>query len=151
MKMKSESYVLISIMLLMLFVIATVVRSPYIEVKLLPTIIGIFVFVLTTIELWRAQRTKKATVMQEESHERLESGVELSRFIAVISWILGFAVGVFFVGIVPAAAIFSFTYLKLQRKTWFISAGYAFILTSLIYMVFELALKLDLYKGLIFM
>jgi len=63
---------------------------------------------------------------------------------------VGFLLAVLLVGFIIATPLFSLSYLKLNGRRWPLSIGVAAALTILLYAIFVVGLKINLYPGLIF-
>lgn len=147
MKLKPGSYFTMVIMAVSLAVILGALTLEYKSIKVLPIMVGGIVFILATVTLIRELRAKekpKGAVVQEEEKTELRS------YWPTAAWIAGFALAIYLLGFLIAIPLFILSYLKLQGRRWLRSIIIAGITTSLVYLAFELALQVKLYRGLLF-
>ncbi len=153
MKIRGSSWVLIVIMVVMLVVIISSLRMEYFESKLLPIIIGSVVFVLAAIALWRellAGGKSRATVTGGETTREEETGVGWLRYLLAGAWVVGFFLAIYLLGFIIAIPLFILSYMKSHGTGWLTTIIFTILTPVLIYGIFELALKVDLYPGLLF-
>lgn len=150
MKLRPSSYFLIFVLLLMLVVLSVSLTWPYLESKLLFAIISSIVFVLAATSLAKEIRTEDKTAVETKIEEEAEAIVERCRFASALGWIAGFLLAIYLLGFVVATPLFTLSFLKLHGRGWLMAVGYTAIITVLTYVVFELALRASLYRGLIF-
>lgn len=137
---------LVFLVVLGLFGIFHSLSFDYTQAKILPFAMSSVIFVLAAIELGRQLLRKEVAPKPGEAEEKFD----WRRF----GLVLGFVSGVFL-----AIVLFGFTitipfcvlaYLRWQRRNWPTSVGFAVITLAAIYGMFELALRTQLYKGLVF-
>ena len=121
--------------------------------KFMPFLIITVISALVILELVREFRKAKDEVEikpeQSEAHIAAKSENTLS-FYAFL-WIFGFALAVFLVGFLIAIPLGVLMYLRFKsKKGWFTSIGMAVCLDLFIYVAFETALKVPLFRGLFF-
>lgn len=155
MKIKSGSVFLIFILLLMLFVIWQSIGFGHKEATLTPLILSSLIFILGLVQLAKELRSEKA---KEEINDDEEvsltvvsraKGSEIVRFAIALSWIGGFAFAIYLIGFFPAILLFAFFYLKFRGHTWPSCTIFALCFTGLIYLVFDVGFKSQLYKGIL--
>jgi uncharacterized membrane-anchored protein YitT (DUF2179 family) len=148
MKRKPEAYFLMVILVFSLVIVIRSLTYPSTEAKLLPMTIGGIVFVLTAIVLTRELLAKEKPKKQREEWEGEE--LELSQYKTIGIWVAAFAIAIYLVGFLIAIPAFIISYLKLNRSGWLKSSIMAVVMIAFIYGVFELLLKVELYRGLLF-
>lgn len=149
--MRKDTYVYIGVMVLMLVIIGNALTMVYLSSKLLPLIISGIVFVLAAIQLSReflARNKPKATVTEETMGG---GGEETWQGYSMVSvYIIGFFVTIYLLNFIIAIPMFTLVYMKKHGTRWRVTIISAAVITVLIYVVFELALNLNLYQGLLF-
>ncbi len=153
MKIRGSSYFFMVIMALMLIVIGLSLSMESFESKLLPLVIGSAVFILSALGLWReilAGNQQEVTVTEGDI-TRVEKAKESWRgYLLAGAWVVGFVLGIYVLGFIVAIPVFVLSYMKSHGIRWLVSIAFATITTVLIYGVFEFALGVDLYWGLLF-
>jgi hypothetical protein len=144
-------YFVIFLLLLMALIIGVALRFPDTESKIIPLFAASVVFILAAVQLVREIRTKgKVAEPKEMPDSEVENKNEIWRRSCVLfGWIIGFFIIIYLFGFLVAVPIFVFSYLKLSGYRWLISIISALILTALIHGVFNIALKAELFKGII--
>ena len=148
MRKKPEAYFLIFILLVSLALIIRSIAFPYLESKLLPLIIGGIVFVLTAVALIMELRAKEKPKRVREPWEGEE--LELRQYGWTGAWLGGYALAIYLLGFIIATPVFVLSYLKLHGTGWLITIIITVVTTAFVYGVFELILRITLYRGLLF-
>jgi hypothetical protein len=143
--MKPSSYFLILILLTMALMIGISLTFRYFESALLPVLVGSLVFVLAAVELWREVSAKDQSPKGKGEGEGVGAG-----FGSMLSWLFGFGAAIYLAGFLIALPLFFFLYLKWRKRSWGTAIAFAAITTLLIYLVFEMGFRTELWKGLIF-
>lgn len=143
--LKPSSYLLIFILLLMVFTIGVALTFRHFEAKLLPLLLGGTILVLGGMELSRELRRKEAAPPPEE-----RARLSLRRVVSPLVWLVGFLVVIYLLGFFIAIPLFVLAYVRWRGRSWVTAVVFALIMGSLIYGIFELGLKAQLYRGLIF-
>ncbi|WP_206477124.1 tripartite tricarboxylate transporter TctB family protein [Microbacterium sp. KRD172] len=90
-----------------------------------------------------------AKSMSEQEYEFFKS-LTGRDWLSSLGWLGGFFIGLAVFGIYVALVVFTVGYLKFQaEKSWWFAAIYAACLTGLVFVAFEIALKLPLPGGLL--
>ena len=152
MKMRKDTYVYIGVMVLMLVIIGNALTMVYLSSKLLPLIISGTVFVLAAIQLSRellAKNKPKATVTEETmgGGEKKETWYGYS---LISIYVIGFFLTIYLLNFIIAIPLFALVYMKKYGTRWRVAIISAVVITVLIYVIFEFALDLNLYQGLLF-
>ena len=148
--MKANRYFLVAIIILMALLIFWSLTYPALETKLLPIIFCTTVLVLAVAELWREGRGEKGA--KNTSAERTAGPVKeaVSNHIKIAAWVVGLFLGIYLLGFFVAIPVFIFLYLCLHGKRWIVAIGLAALMEAVIYGLFTVALRIDLYRGLLF-
>ena len=153
MKLRANSYVYIIIILLMLFVVLwSLLRMESFESKLLPLLFGSIVFILAVIGLGNeilAGGKPKTTATESQASKREETGERWGGYLANGSWLAGFILGIYLLGFIIAIPLFVLSYMKWLGTRWITAIIWSIVSPAIIYGVFEVALDVDLYRGLL--
>lgn len=153
MRVKPASLFLIFILVAMLGTILVSISFREFDALLAPLLISVIVFLLAAVEFVRELRADhedvaiKSAGSQSDGEERKSD--ELNRFGSAMAWICGFAVGISLLGFYIAIPVFALAYMKRKGRSAAASVIFAACLTLFIYIVFEIGLKSQLYRGLV--
>lgn len=146
MRMDGSAYFYLGIMILMVSIIAWSLRMEYFESKLLPIIVAGGVFVMSGAGMWHeSQKARQAAPVAKQEKLASRRGYALA-----IAWVAAFFLGILFLGYIIAIALFVLAYMKSHGSRWPVAIGLAIITPAFMYIVFELALKIELFRGLFF-
>ncbi len=150
MKLKGNAYFLMIIMAVVLAMIIMALQMEYYTSKLLPLIIGGFVFILAAIglvgEIVSREKPEAAATGDEDAREaKAKEGLRI--YLPISAWILGVSAAIYLVGFVIAIPVFILTYMKSHGIKWTISIISTIVTIAVIYGAFEVALGVDLYQG----
>ncbi len=109
--------------------------------------------ILATIELVREQSkpTSPETGTDEgKVSKKAEAGTSWRGYFTAGGWVVGFVLSIFLLGFVIAIGLFAFSYLKSQGARWVTATAFAVITTALCYVSFDLLMRFELYRGLVF-
>jgi hypothetical protein len=148
-KIRPSSYFLIAIMAIMLIIIALSLGMEYRTSKLLPLMIGGIVFVLGAIQLIKELRAGKAE-MEGEERATADISAERRRFLLTSAWVIGLFLAIWLLGFMVTIPLFILAYMKSHGIRWLAAITFAVIVTALSYGVFELLLRVELYRGLFY-
>ncbi len=152
MKIKGSSYFLIVIIIVMLVIIGFSLRMEYFESKLLPLVISSAVFVLAVIGLGREIKAGirgGVTATDGKMTEKEEPWEGWRGYLIAGAWVTGFLLIIYLLGFLVAIPSFIIAYMKSHGTRWLVAITSAILTTVLIYVLFELALGVILYRGLI--
>ena len=141
------------VMVLMLIIIGNALTMQYFSSKMLPLIISGAIFILAAIQLSRgflARGEPKVTVEDKEitgGGERKETWYGYS---LVSAYVVGFFLVIYLLHFIVAIPLFTLVYMKTHDTSWRVAITSTIVITALIYVIFELALDLELYRGLLF-
>ena len=158
MKLKPGSYFLIAVLLVCLTVIIRSLAFEHLETKLLPIIVASLVFCLATLALLREllakeKRVIRGPVKNSADSEEIEATEEVSQkgqYFWIAGWIAGFALVSYLAGFLISIPLFILSYLKINGRGWLAATAITVIMLAFVYGIFELALKVQLYRGLLF-
>ena len=143
MKLRPGSYFLIFVMALSLAIALGSITLRYQSTKILPMIVGGLIFVLAAIALIRDLLSKKDTRGPEEE-------TPLTAYWRTGTWVVVFALAIYLLGFLISIPLFIILYLKRHGTGWLKSIIIGAVTTAVLYSAFEIALKIDLYRGLLF-
>ena len=152
MKIKGSSYFFIVIMVIMLVIIGFSLRMEHFESKLLPLVISSAVLILSAIGLGRgilAGDKQGTTVSSGETTTGEEAGESWRSYLLAGAWVAGFFLAIYLLGFIIAIPLFILAYMKMHGTKWLVAITFAILIPLFIYGVFELALKIILYRGLL--
>ncbi|MBI4186730.1 MAG: tripartite tricarboxylate transporter TctB family protein [Chloroflexi bacterium] len=153
MKVRGNFYFLVIIMVSMLVIIGLSVQMETIKSKLLPLLMGSIAFVLAAIELWRETLGKDesattATAIDVIKNEEARRG--LREYLGKLGWVIGFSLAIYLLGFITSIPLFVLAYMKSHGIGWRVAIICAVVAIAAIYGVFEFALRVELYRGLLF-
>jgi hypothetical protein len=149
--MRGRSYFLIVIMAIMLVIIISSLRMDYFKSKLLPILVSSFVFILAAVELKR-----EAFQENEQEARAIRGGVREEAkqrghaYLTAGAWVIGFTIAVYLIGFIIAIPLFVFSYMKSHGIGWIKAITFAILTVAFIYGIFEFAVGIILYPGLLF-
>ncbi|MFC2059600.1 tripartite tricarboxylate transporter TctB family protein [Chloroflexota bacterium] len=74
---------------------------------------------------------------------------DIPQYLVGAAWIASILPMVYLVGLVMTTFLYTFVYLKFHGERWLLTIAVSLGITAIIYGVFELALEVPLYKGLL--
>ncbi|MFH0914766.1 MAG: tripartite tricarboxylate transporter TctB family protein [Chloroflexota bacterium] len=151
MTIKGTPTMYIGILALMLIIIVSSIMMKSFESKVLPLIFGGIVFFLAAVGLWQEMAPGKAKpTAGEGKKDEKETGREgWLGYLIHGAWVGGFILVIYLLGYLVAIPLFLLTYMKRLGTRWLTALIFAVVTTLLIWGVFEIALGLELYRGLI--
>ena len=153
MKMKPSLYFLIVVLAFALLFGVVSLTYESAKMKVMPTIVSGLVLVLGGIQLRRellAGKQAKEGTEAEAKEAEVGAGSELRRHMFVFAWLAGLVLAVYVLGFLIGIALFAFSYLRLHSVSWLKSTIMAAAVVTFVYFLFAVALKVDLFPGLIF-
>ena len=153
MRLKGSSYYLIVIMTAMLVIMISALTMKRVESRLLPLIIGGVVLALAGIRLWQeilAEAGSGTTVADAETDGGEEARESWRGYLPSGVWIVGFFLAVYLLGFMIAIPLFTFGYMKSHGVRWLISIILTTVVTVTEYSIFQVVLRVELYRGLLF-
>jgi uncharacterized membrane protein len=158
MKMKAQSFLLVFFLLLAVTAGGLSLTFGHYEAMLAPLLLSIVISVLCLIELVRELRSQNQKLKSTEEDEDIlpqvvsAAGEEAQRrlFFVALGWLGGFVLGIYVFGFFLSTVLFSFSYLRSRKNSWTSCSLFALCFTAVLYIVFEVSLRSQLYRGLIF-
>jgi hypothetical protein len=153
MKMKPDIYILIVILLFSLGFGLTSLSDPSLKSKLMPLILSCIIFVLTTVQIIKEilasrqagiEKWPKDQIIDEEAQSSLRQNV------VIFAWLTGMALSIYLFGFMISIPLFVFSFLKSNGYGWLMSTAHAAAAVIVAYVLFILALRSELYSGIIF-
>ena len=153
MKARDDSYFFLALMLIMAATIVWSLRMEYFLSKLLPIIVAGIVFAVASIGLIRAMSAEhrqastsgKGATSGEERKSQVWPG-----YLRSGGWILGFFFTIYLFGFIVSIPLFVLFYMRSHGVRWLTVVVSTVVTPILIYGIFELGLKITLYRGLLF-
>jgi hypothetical protein len=155
MKLKANAYIFGGCMLLMLFVLGwSVIVMEYFACKFLPIVISSIVFFLSAVGLGREifaghKQGGKATHDEKGIEIRVKSQETWQGYLLNGAWVVGFVLCLYLLGFIIAIPLFILSYMRWLGTRWRVTIACTILTPLLIYIVFELVLGIELYRGLI--
>ena len=154
MRLKGTAYVYLVIIVIVLFMILwSLFGMKYgYQSKLMPVSIGSLVILLSAIGLWQETKAARSsgTAATEGTGQPGVMGQETWRgYLLNLGWVVGFLLGIYLLGYLIAIPLFVLLYMKRLGARWLTAIISAVVTTGLIYALFEIALELKLYRGLL--
>ena len=153
MRMKQDIYIYTGVIVLMLGIIVNALTMEYFSSRMLPLIISGTIFILAAIQLSRGLLARGAPKVAAEDEETKGGGEKKETwygYMLVSAYVVGFFLLIYLLNFIVAIPIFTLVYMKTHDTKWRVAIPFAIVITVLIYVIFELALNLDLYQGLLF-
>lgn len=153
MKIRSDAYVLIVIMAIMLVVIGSSLRLEYFKPKILPMFIASITFILAGVALRKeilARGKPETTVTGGTTSSREESREGWRGYLVIGAWTVSFVLAVYLLSFIIAIPLFFLSYMKSHGIRWRVAITLAILIPVFIYSLFEIVLRIELYRGLLF-
>lgn len=151
MKLKGVSYVFIGILVVMLLTIVASLSMKSYSNKILPLLVSTICFVLAAIGLVRELLSgNKRQGKAGETIGREEVRGTWRRDLLNVTWVASFVVGIYVLGFILAITVFTLAYMKWLGARLSSAIISAILASAFIYGAFELGLKIELYRGVLF-
>lgn len=149
--MKGSSYFFLVIMAVVLTFIVLSLGMVNLKSKLLPLLIGGAVFALAAGGLIGDIVGKDGRkVSSTMDSDRPESKQTWGKHLPIGLWIVGFFLGIILFGFLVAMPLFVLGYMKKNGVNWLPALSATVLTSAFIYVMFEVALNVVLYRGLVF-
>ena len=154
-KMTGDAYVAIGIMGVALLFGCSSFAYPSLKSKLLPAVVSWFMFILAGIQLKneifskKDQKNTAERINEEWDSSDTESVEWWRKNIMVFCWLIGLFLFTYLFGFIIGIVIFVFAFLKFNQIKWVNTIITTLISSLLIYIVFVVVLKANLFKGII--
>jgi magnesium-transporting ATPase (P-type) len=157
MRLKPSSYFLIGVLVIALLMIIAAAPFKSIQTKLLPMVISGIAFILAAAELIKELRAKEKPQLPEEKIDQEKPGqsfeeplLPIRRYGGIMVWVIITSLAIYLIGFLIALPVFILSYLKTHGYGWLKSIIIAAGMTAILFVVFEVLLRMDLYDGLFF-
>lgn len=149
MRLSNNALIFLITIALMVVIIAVSLTMKYLASKLLPIIVASIVLVSAGVGLSR-EVTRKPKIAGEGKRGKGEAGLSWWSYLIHGGWVVGFFTAIYLVGFVISIPLFVLLYMHYLGARWLTATIYAAITTGLVYAVFQVAMQIDLYWGLLF-
>ncbi|MBU2608504.1 MAG: tripartite tricarboxylate transporter permease, partial [Chloroflexi bacterium] len=151
-KLGGNGYIYIILVAISLFVLVwSFTEIPTFQSRLLPVAIGGIILLLAAIGL----RHELLYGDKPESHGEKDTSFMAQEtwrgYVVNLSWVAGFLLAIYLVGYLISIPLFVLFYMKRLGARWLTSIISTVLATSSIYVMFEIFLDLELYRGLFLM
>ncbi|MBI4320520.1 MAG: tripartite tricarboxylate transporter TctB family protein [Chloroflexi bacterium] len=148
---RGSVYFLVGIIVVMAAMVLVSLRENRLEAKLLPVGVGGAVILVSAVELSSTLRKnkQKAKVAGEEAKDAGSTTANTRGYLIAGAWTVGFVLAIYVLGFTLAIPVVTAGYIKSYGATWLVAIATGIISGALIYGIFEYALKVGLYGGLI--
>ena len=150
MKIRSDAYSYIAVMVIMLVFIGLSLRMEYFSAKVIPLVIAGLSFGLAAIGLAREVWGKAKSELIGEMGGGAEAAESWSQYLVIGVSGARFFLVIYLFGFFIAMPLFIFSSMKFRGTRWWVAILFAIITPAFIYGLFERALQIELYRGLLF-
>ena len=149
-RIRSDAYSYIALMAIMVVFLGLALAMEHSSAKMIPLIIGSLSFGIAAIGLARVLwgKTKPETIDETGGEE--EATESWRQYLAVGALGVGFYLVIYLLGFFIAIALFIPSTMKFRGTSWLVTIIFTIITPAIIYGLFELALRVELYRGLLF-
>jgi len=149
MKLNSNSYGFIFLMIVMVFIIAWSLGMKSIESKLLPLIVSGVILILAAFGLRNELGKQKITAATDKTEKQKQSRPQMHKYLRNLAWVFGFGVSIYLIGFLAAMTFFIFAYMKWLGTSWRMAIIFTIVTPVIMYFGFYKGLNTDLYPGLL--
>ena len=149
MNMRGNCYFLIGIMAIMVVIIGSSLGMASFKSKLLPIAVSSVVFILAAVAL-RDEIRKRQTAPLIESKATGQAKYGGHAYWTTGAWVIGFSTSIYLIGFLTASPLFIFAYMKSHGVGCFKAIAFAITTLAIIYGIFEFAVGITLYRGILF-
>lgn len=153
MKITANSYISMGIMVAMVVVIGACLGMKHLGSKAVPLVISSAVFILAAVDLGKQLMAKDGTETSAKTAEvgkRRTKAEEWRGYLPIGAWILGFSLTYYLFGYIIAIFLLVLSYTRSHGTKWLTAIIMAILNSALVYGIFEVALQVNLYQGLVF-
>ena len=151
MKMTGSAYFLVVIMATMALVSGLALNMKFMELKLLPLVLSIIVFVLAAAALVREILHTRRVATSEAIGTAEGGALIIRRHLTAYSWLLGYFLAIYLFGFLAAIVILVLAYMRTHGGRWRAAISLAILLPVIAFILFDLLLNIDLYTGIVYM
>lgn len=154
MKIRSGStFALIALMAIMVAVIILSIELKDLKSSFLPLLFSITIFILAAVRLRKELLLEgKVETTGSDDDTIMDIGIRGDWRVLSIAgaWVFSFVLASYLLGFIPAMLLVTFFYTRTHGVGWLTSILMTILIPAIIWVIFELALKVILYRGLIF-
>jgi hypothetical protein len=151
MKLKEYHIAYLPFVALSLLFIALSLSLKDLDSKLLPLLFAGVMLIASFIGLWQENSAEKQkTAAGEDSTGAEQEKTNWFHYIRDGAWLVGFVLVIYFAGFLVAMPVYTLAYTRLNGTKWWVAITLAVIVTLSIYLSFERAVGLNLYRGMFF-
>jgi len=150
MNIPAKAYFLIVIMIFSLVIIGIAATMQSFAAKLLPIIASSVVFILGAIQLYKDISPSKDRETETNVAECKTEVPQVKQYYFMIGWTFCFFLSIYLIGLLASIFIFMLIFMLIKHVKWKISLLVTFLSSGIMYCVFSVGLKIDLYPGLFF-
>ncbi len=147
MKIRSSTYGYIAAIIVALFFLILSLRMEHFSSQMLPLVISGITLCLAAVGLGREISKKDSP---NKNSEVEEAGVSWVRYLVIVAWGVGLYMVLFLFGFYIGFFLFIISATKLLGTRWWVAIIPAILVPAFIYTIFELALRIELHRGLLF-
>ena len=151
-KLSPNGYFLIFVIIVMVAFFVASLSYDELQVKLMPLLMSGFTVLLSLIALVQDMRSgSKESMPTDEDGDVIEEDEKkrtpLGDYFKAFCWFAALIVGVYFLGFIIATPVWMFVYLWKNGTQWWKGIAFGVGLTVIIYVIFTMALNIQLYQG----
>ena len=153
MKIRSDFYILLVVILILLTFLVLALRLEYHSMKIVPLIVVSLTLSMAIIELVGIAVTyakPKSQASDGEMTRLPQVRPNWHKYLFIGSWGTGLYVAFYILGIVFTIPLAIFSYMVAMGTKWWMAMTYSLLTAACIYTIFEVALEVYLYRGLLF-
>ena len=148
-KVRGDAYHYLAIMVITAGFIGAALGMPFLA-KVVPLAVAGITFSLAAVgmarEIWgKARPEADVAVLGVE-----ETTGSLRQYLVIGALGVGFLLAVYLLGLLIASALFTLSAMKLLGIKWWVAILFTIVTPAIIYGLIELALRIELYRGLLF-
>jgi peptidoglycan/LPS O-acetylase OafA/YrhL len=153
-RLSGSSYSLIVVLVVTILFMVMSLELASFGSRFLPLVIGSIVLILAGVALAREIRTLPS--QEANSDASCESGKggnvkdEAKGYLRAGVWVVGLALAIYLIGFTIATFVVVGLYMKVRGSKWYLALITAVLYTGIIYAMFNIWLKADLYSGEVF-
>ena len=157
MKERKRGETALALFFLAFFLVMTIISLTYgPKTRRLPLIIGIPGLVLAVVEVFKGIRgplspsRPSGTEGQKGDAIGLSLSDEQKRVLGMIGWVFVLVGMIWVFGFLVTIPLYTLVFMKVRRESWLASLLFAVIGFAVLYLLFIVALNIELYPGLVF-
>ncbi len=160
MKDKIRGELMLALFFLVFFVGLTLISLTYSpKARRMPLVVGIPGVVLATVQVLRAASSKRGGQEPKEvspgaEEVTLVTGLpgtdERKRLWAMIGWMALLVAMIWIFGFLVTIPVYTLLFMRAMKESWYMCLSFAIIGFAVLYLLFVVAINIELYPGLVF-